>query len=51
MGDGEGGSMALAESEGSTKKQAQQEAARIAFARLLSEQRAVDAKGAVEVTK
>ena len=49
--DGEGGSTALAESEGSTKKQAQQEAARIAFARLLSEQRASDAKGAVEVAK
>ena len=49
--DGEGGSVALAESEGSTKKQAQQEAARIAFARLLSEQRSGDAKGAVEVAK
>jgi ribonuclease-3 len=33
----EGGSRALAESEGSTKKQAQQDAARLAFQRLLSE--------------
>jgi len=33
----EGGSVALAESEGTTKKQAQQEAARIAFERLLAE--------------
>ena len=49
--DGEGGSTALAESEGSTKKQAQQEAARIAFARLLSEHQAGDVKGAVEVAK
>src|SRR5579871_5319403 len=49
--DGAGGSMALAESEGSTKKQAQQEAARIAFARLLSEQRSGDTKGVAEVTK
>jgi ribonuclease-3 len=37
IGDGTGGSRALAESEGSTKKQAQQEAARIAFERLLAE--------------
>jgi ribonuclease III len=49
--DGSGGSVALAESEGSTKKQAQQDAARIAFARLLLEQRTADAKGAVEVAK
>jgi ribonuclease-3 len=35
--DRAGGSRALAESEGTTKKQAQQEAARIAFQRLLSE--------------
>ncbi|MEO6910350.1 MAG: ribonuclease III [Edaphobacter sp.] len=35
----EDGSRALAESEGTTKKQAQQEAARIAFERLLSEKR------------
>ena len=39
VGDKAGGSRALAESEGSTKKQAQQEAARIAFERLLEEQR------------
>jgi ribonuclease-3 len=37
--DGNGGSRALAESEGSTKKQAQQQAARIAFERLLAEQK------------
>lgn len=36
--DGSGGTIALAESEGTTKKQAQQEAARLAFARLLAEQ-------------
>ena len=36
--DGSGGSRALAESEGSTKKQAQQEAARIAFERILAEE-------------
>jgi ribonuclease III len=36
----EGGSTALAESEGTTKKQAQQEAARIAFERLLAEKNA-----------
>ena len=35
--DKEGGSRALAESEGTTKKQAQQDAARLAFQRLLSE--------------
>ncbi len=39
VGDKAGGSRALAESEGSTKKQAQQEAARIAFERLIEEQR------------
>jgi ribonuclease-3 len=32
-----GGSRALAESEGTTKKQAQQDAARLAFQRLISE--------------
>ena len=37
ISDGHGGVRALAESEGSTKKQAQQQAARIAFERLLSE--------------
>ncbi|WP_051979110.1 ribonuclease III [Edaphobacter aggregans] len=36
--DGNGGLRALAESEGSTKKQAQQQAARIAFERLQAEQ-------------
>lgn len=35
--DGAGGTRALAESEGPTKKQAQQEAARLAFSRLLAE--------------
>lgn len=40
--DNEGVSIALAESEGSTKKQAQQEAARIAFERLLSEKRSIE---------
>ncbi len=39
ISDGNGGSRALAESEGTTKKQAQQQAARIAFQRLLTEQR------------
>lgn len=38
IADGNGGSRALAESEGTTKKQAQQQAARIAFERLLAEQ-------------
>ena len=37
VADGAGGSRALAESEGTTKKQAQQEAARMAFERLLRE--------------
>jgi len=37
--DKSGGSRALAESEGTTKKQAQQEAARLAFKRLISEAR------------
>ena len=37
VGDGAGGSIALAESEGTTKKQAQQEAARVAFERLQRE--------------
>ncbi len=40
VNDGSGGLKALAESEGSTKKQAQQAAARIAIEHLLSEQRA-----------
>jgi ribonuclease-3 len=38
VGDGDGGVRALAESEGSTKKQAQQQAARIAFERLQAEE-------------
>jgi ribonuclease III len=42
VGDGTGGSRALAESEGNTKKQAQQEAARIAFERLLAEKQTGD---------
>jgi ribonuclease III len=37
ISDGNGGTRALAESEGTTKKQAQQEAARMAFERLLLE--------------
>jgi ribonuclease III len=37
VSDGAGGTRALAESEGSTKKQAQQEAARLACARLIEE--------------
>jgi ribonuclease-3 len=55
--DGAGGSRALAESEGTTKKQAQQEAARIAFELLLSEQRSgqrtasAAPEGVVEVAK
>jgi ribonuclease III len=39
--DKSGGSRALAESEGTTKKQAQQEAARLAFERLISEARII----------
>ena len=39
VADGNGGSRALAESEGTTKKQAQQEAARVAFEKLLRERR------------
>lgn len=38
IADGSGGTIPLAESEGTTKKQAQQEAARLAFARLVAEQ-------------
>lgn len=40
--DSEGASIALAESEGSTKKQAQQEAARIAIERLLSKKHSAE---------
>jgi ribonuclease-3 len=46
--DKKGGSRALAESEGTTKKQAQQDAARLAFQRLISESNSVDVS-AVEV--
>jgi ribonuclease III len=50
------GSRALAESEGTTKKQAQQEAARLAFERLISEARITsevptNGTGAMEVTE
>jgi ribonuclease-3 len=52
VGDGSGGSRALAESEGTTKKQAQQEAARIAFERLIAEKQTSDeAAAAVEAAK
>jgi ribonuclease-3 len=43
ISDGDGGSRALGESEATTKKQAQQQAARIAVDRLLAEQSAADA--------
>jgi ribonuclease III len=46
--DKTGGSRALAESEGTTKKQAQQDAARLAFQRLISESQPADV-AAVEV--
>jgi ribonuclease-3 len=46
--DKTGGSRALAESEGTTKKQAQQDAARLAFQRLISESQTADV-AAVEV--
>ena len=45
--DGRGGQRALAESEGSTKKQAQQQAARIAFERLQAEQKRPHAEQAL----
>jgi len=49
VADGAGGSIPLAESEGTTKKQAQQEAARIAFQRLLAQKHASsDAKSGME---
>ncbi|WP_158941554.1 ribonuclease III [Granulicella sp. S190] len=48
--DKSGGSRALAESEGSTKKQAQQAAARLAFERLLEEGRLVAESAALDVT-
>jgi ribonuclease-3 len=53
--DKSGGSRALAESEGTTKKQAQQEAARLAFERLISEARLLSEtrpkSAALEVTE
>ncbi len=48
--DKKGGSRALAESEGTTKKQAQQDAARLAFKRLLSEA-SLSAAAAAEVAE
>lgn len=51
IADKKGGSRALAESEGTTKKQAQQDAARLAFQRLLSEARPGDAATAAEVAE
>ena len=48
--DKSGGSRALAESEGSTKKQAQQAAARLAFERLLTEARLVAESASLGVT-
>ena len=44
--DKTGGSRALAESEGTTKKQAQQDAARLAFQRLISESQPIDLSAA-----
>jgi ribonuclease-3 len=44
--DKKGGSRALAESEGTTKKQAQQDAARLAFQRLIAESQRSDAPAA-----
>jgi ribonuclease-3 len=51
VSDGAGGSRALAESEGTTKKQAQQEAARLAFEKLLLEQKAQSESVEAEVAK
>ena len=47
--DPEGGSTALAQAEGATKKQAQQEAARIAFERLLAEKQSTAEPARTEV--
>ena len=49
--DKKGGSRALAESEGTTKKQAQQDAARLAFQRLMSESQLSEAAASAEVAK
>jgi ribonuclease-3 len=48
--DKSGGSRALAESEGSTKKQAQQAAARLAFERLIAEANLVADSASLDVT-
>jgi ribonuclease-3 len=47
--DGLGGTRPLAESEGSTKKQAQQQAARIAFEKLIAEENPSEEEGAGDV--
>jgi ribonuclease-3 len=49
--DKKGGSRALAESEGTTKKQAQQDAARLAFQRLMSESQLSEAAAVAEVAE
>lgn len=49
--DKKGGSRALAESEGTTKKQAQQDAARLAFQRLISESEQTRHAAVAEVAK
>jgi ribonuclease III len=49
--DKKGGSRALAESEGTTKKQAQQDAARLAFQRLLSEAQSIGTAAVAEVAE
>jgi ribonuclease III len=49
--DKTGGSRALAESEGTTKKQAQQDAARLAFQRLMSESQPSEDAVSAEVAK
>src|SRR5580698_7353822 len=51
IADKEGGSRALAESEGTTKKQAQQDAARLAFQRLIAESQNGNGTPATEVAK
>jgi ribonuclease III len=51
IADKEGGSRALAESEGTTKKQAQQDAARLAFQRLITESQNGNGTAAAEVIK
>jgi ribonuclease III len=51
VNDKEGGFTALAEAEGATKKQAQQEAARLAFQRLICESEAIAAAEHEEIAK